>query len=604
MAEDQDQEQGTPISPFEGLISRRDILKAAGVGVGLASAGMVATSPLGQVASAAHTRDFHIAWPYEAPPTGHFNTFGSNSLAIIAIYGNIYQDLVEMPLAKYLWASGTYEPWMATSWKLTSTTFTVKLRQGTAWSDGSMFTAQDVLTTFSILRLISNQVWQYLDKVTAPDKYTVVFHMSTPASVVPNFVLETWIRADSVYSKFGREVEALVAAGKTMDSPEAKNLRLQLDQYRPQAQVSSGPFMFDPNSTITSGQYILVKNHKSWAAAKVRFDRLVNYNGETPALIPLVLAKQIDYATEGFPPASIKAFQAHGIHIVKPPLGSGASLYINFKAAKPLADKRVRQALAYAIDRHQNAIVSLGESAKPPVYMAGMSDSVARKWVASSALAKLNGYAYNPAKAASILAGLGFKKGSNGIYVAPDGNKMDYTLEVPADYSDWSAAAQNLAEQMTAFGVKMTVKPVTSSQSSPDIDRGKIQLAINNWGAGSPFPQFSYFSDMNLHNPPVAEGPGTGLYNLNMGVDFKKLIKASGAGLDAGKQRLAVAQIAAAFNDLLPIIPLWERLGNNVALSGVRVAGWPADSDPIYQNSPYSDSFVTILIVRGTLYGI
>ena len=41
--------------------------------------------------------------------------------------------------------------------------------------------------------------------------------------------------------------------------------------------------------------------------------------------------------------------------------------------------KEVRQAMAYAIDRHENGTVSLGESGRPPKYMAGFFDDIRRQ---------------------------------------------------------------------------------------------------------------------------------------------------------------------------------------------------------------------------------
>ncbi|HXT37756.1 MAG TPA: ABC transporter substrate-binding protein, partial [Chloroflexota bacterium] len=332
--------------------------------------------------------------------------------------------------------------------------------------------------------------------------------------------------------------------------------------------------------------------------------KIVDYNGETAAITPLILAKQIDYATQAFPPDTERAITSKGIGIVRPPLGSGPAIYINFKKVPDLVSVQARQALAYAINRDQAATVSLGLSAKSCKYMAGISDSLAGGWVDAADLAKLNNYALDVAKAASMLTTLGFKKGSDGVYVGPSGAKMDFTLEVPAEYTDWSATAQNVAEQLTAFGFKITVKPVTYTQEPIDIDKGNVQLAIGPWGAGSPFPRYSFYNDMELHNPPVALGPGTGLFDLKLGVDFKSLINASGAGLDIAAQKKAVATAAVAFNSLLPVIPMWERYGNNVALAGTRVTGWPPAGDPIYKNSPYGDSFVTLMVVNGTLKGV
>jgi len=609
MSENHDQ---TPLgeaemSVLQSPITRRKALRAAGVGVAAAAALTVPGFSGSEASAAGKVREFHSAWPYVAPPTGHFNEYSSDGNVILG--GSIYDDLLQMPFAKYVWATGSWVPYMASSWKLTKpATFTVNLRKGAKWSDGTEFTAQDVMTTFVLRRLTAHSEWNYLDRMTSPNKYTVVFHMNKPANVVQRYILEANIVADSVYGKLARQVETVISSGKDLkSSSEAKGLRLQLDQYRPVGMVTSGPFMFDPATPITNGQITLVQNPNSWAVKQVKFDKIVDFNGETPAITPLVLQKQIDYATQGFPVATEKQFQKLGIHILRPPIYSGPALFINYNKVPAMAAKEVRQAIAYAINYEENALVSLGQSAKRCQYMAGVSDNLMNTWTSAADRAKLNSYAYNPKKAADMLTARSFKKGSDGVWVDPSGGKMEYTLEVPAEFADWSAAASNLAEQLTKFGIKTSVKAVTYTQVSPDVDKGNFQLAIQGWGAGSPFPQFSFFADVETHNPPVALGPGTGLKMLQGGVNLTDLVTATGQGLGESTppaQRKAVARMAGVFNDLLPIIPLWERYGNNVALKNVRVAGWPPDSDPIYKNSPYSDSFVVMMIVSGQLRGV
>ncbi|HYN87689.1 MAG TPA: hypothetical protein VER55_04130 [Ardenticatenaceae bacterium] len=61
-----------------------------------------------------------------------------------------------------------------------------------------------------------------------------------------------------------------------------------------------------------------------------------------------------------------------------------------------------------------------------------------------------------------------------------------------------------------------------------------------------------------------------------------------------------MAAAALAFNQVLPIVPLWERYGNNPALE-TRVTGWPPEGDPLYQNAVYGDNFVVMWILDGTL---
>jgi peptide/nickel transport system substrate-binding protein len=84
-------------------------------------------------------------------------------------------------------------------------------------------------------------------------------------------------------------------------------------------------------------------------------------------------------------------------------------------------------------------------------------------------------------------------------------------------------------------------------------------------------------------------------------VDLQELVIQSASGLDKEDQKATVTKLAKIFNELLPVIPLWERYGNNPALEGERVVGWPPDSDPIYQNSPYMDSFAVMMLMDGTL---
>jgi peptide/nickel transport system substrate-binding protein len=84
-------------------------------------------------------------------------------------------------------------------------------------------------------------------------------------------------------------------------------------------------------------------------------------------------------------------------------------------------------------------------------------------------------------------------------------------------------------------------------------------------------------------------------------VDFEQLVIASAEGLDIEAQRENVAAVALAFNQALPIIPLWERYGNNPALE-TRVTGWPPDDDPLYLNAVYGDNFVVMMILDGTLH--
>ena len=84
--------------------------------------------------------------------------------------------------------------------------------------------------------------------------------------------------------------------------------------------------------------------------------------------------------------------------------------------------------------------------------------------------------------------------------------------------------------------------------------------------------------------------------------DLEPLITDQTKGLDDEAQKAMVAKTAQAFNELLPVIPLWERYGNNPVMDQLHTCGWLPDDNVIYKNSPYADSFTVLMIMDGTLY--
>jgi peptide/nickel transport system substrate-binding protein len=366
--------------------------------------------------------------------------------------------------------------------------------------------------------------------------------------------------------------------------------------------VSSGPLKLDPAS-ITSSRLTLVRNQGGFGADTFPFDAVVLYNGETPDITPVVLSKEVDYATHGFPPATEKSFIENGIRIIRPPTVSGPAIFFNY-TNKHLAKPEVRQAIAYAVKRDENGAVSLGESGIAVKYMTGFSDSMVPLWMSQEDIAKLNTYDYNPQKAEELLTQAGYSKGADGVWQGPDG-RLEFELTAPAEFADWSAAAENLAEQLTAFGIQTTFRGVQFQQHVQDVQQGKFVLAIRGWGAGNPHPFFSYEADLLTFNPPLSPGPGMNFPFTQtvdgQQVDLNALIVKTAEGLDEAAQKPAVTEMALTFNKLLPIIPLWERYGNNAALEGVRVESFPPDDDPIWKNPVYADNPVVILMLQGRL---
>jgi len=650
MSRDSEDHKTIMAQTLERPLSRRRLMgTSAGMISGALLAGGAATTALASTAPGPGGRvvrnqdggtEFHSAWPYlDLGSGGHFNTFVTD--AILGPAPNIYGDLIYEPLGLYFWASGEWLPLLATEWSFITTgagpatpgaspvadvaspvaspvaggidvnadTFAVTLREGAIWSDDTPFTAKDVVDTLWVLRIMSNSVWQYIDDVQAIDDYTVHFHMSVPSTVVERYVIRTAVpRPSSIYGEWAQRARDVFGAGLTIDDPEGAQLLEQFNAFRPENVPASGPYIIDA-TTISNAQFDMVKNPKAWDADKALFDKIVNFNGETDTITAVVLNKDIDYATQGFSPASEKQMLDTGIRVLRPPVYSGPALIMNFATlGTAFGDKRVRQGLAHVIDRVRNGTISLAESGIGVQYMLGMSDNLVPAWVAEADVASFNQYELDPAAAEALLTEAGWTRDGD-AWMTPDGQPAQFELSFPAEFADWSAAGQDLAAQLAEFGIAVEPRAVTSTQHPVDVDMGNFQLAIRGWGSStSPHPHFSYTTAFFVHNTLAVNNGGEGIAfpltqatDLAGEVDLNALTIQSARGLDEAAQKADVTTIAQAFNELLPKIPLFERYGNNSALEGVRVVAWPADDDPILQNSPYADGIVTMLMLQALL---
>lgn len=601
-------------------VSRRSLFQMVGlsslgaVGVGALGAGCAPATPKpgadGHNASSTGG-EFHAGTLYLPTPQGNYNCAGQPFVKVpnaILFSGN-YGDLVMLPSAFYHWKEQSWDLYLLDSYKLddSANTYTVNIKSGLTWSDGKSITAQDYLTTFWCQWVLGSPLWDYIDKIDAPDDHTFTMKMNQPAPVVERYLLHSNIIPTSQYGDIASQAQAAAKSTGTSAKPPS-SLSTKLLDLQPKTYIASGPFNID-YSTMNNTQLTLIKNPKGYAADRVKFDKILIYNGETPAVTPLVLSKDIDYATNGFPVASAKQFESLGYEILKPPTYSGPALFMNYGKQPEFGDARVRQAFNYAIDHDQNGAAALGPSGKATKYYTGFSDFLVDDWIEPSGKSKLNDYGYDVDKAASLLESAGWKRTAK-AWQLPNGKPAAYELLFPSDYADWSGAAHDLSDQLGKLGIPITLRGLVSTQQPTNIYKGDFQLAIQSWGNSSqPYPYFSFVAAFLDYNYTMSQSNGGKGMNYALRrevqgfgeVDIEKLINATGSGID---QKVLVAnttKLAQIFNTDLPIIPLFERLGNSPALDGVRVKNFPTNSDPLIQNSLYADNVVILSMLSGKL---
>jgi len=544
--------------------------------------------------------EFHGAWPYVLAPQGHWNYYATNAI----VSGSIYTDLFIPSLAVYNWAGNKYDYWLAESSKQNGDNYDVKLRSGLKWDDGKPFTAKDVVTTYMVGRLAAYGIWNFIDKVEAVDDLNVRFHYTKPTSLGERLILRNGIKPDSIYGALAAKAQTFYAGGGTNSTDAGKALIKEMNDFRPANPSSIGPYKIDPAS-LTAAQFTMVRNTGGLFADKVNFDKIVIFQGETAEVTPLVLNGDIDYATHGFPLATDKAFQDKGYRIIRGPILTGPALYINWEKAPELQDKRLRQAIAMAFNREEAGKIFYGTSARAPKYMTGFSDGLVPNWVNSADVSKLNAYAFDTAKADALMKDAGYAKGADGIY-AKGGKALAFELYFPSDFQDWAAAATYASDALNKFGIKITPRGAIRSTQLPDMNNGNFQIGMNPWGIGNPHPQASLVRPFREFNKDATGGgmkyPLTQTYSGGS-INFDTVLDDAITGYDTAKQKDPITKLSLAFNELLPIIPIYERLNNNPVNEKARVTGWKPEGDPIYQQGG-ADNFTIVMIMDATLHKI
>ena len=270
------------------------------------------------------------------------------------------------------------------------------------------------------------------------------------------------------------------------------------------------------------------------------------------------------------------------------------AVYFN-EAVKPLDRKEVRQALAYVIDRNQVGELALPEVSRGTKYVSGLGDSLTEEWVDVS---KLIDYSADETKAEELLQKAGLSKNSSGQWMREDGTVFTLSLQCPMTWADASTAASEIAQQLTAFGIKTTVEGIDESMRQSKINEGDYQMAMSFFGSGQPHPMFSYetplvMSGKGLSYEMVQDTDSCGQVDLNV------LLTEATSGWEEESQRDAVEKLVLTVNETVPYLPVYTKWSKYITSNGMRT-DWGTD-DSVYKNSAGDDNFAVIKILNGEL---
>jgi peptide/nickel transport system substrate-binding protein len=319
------------------------------------------------------------------------DSFGENGITL----GNINEFLIGRD------TSGKLIPGLASSWKVSPDGKTIEftLRKGVKFHNGDLLTAKDVVFTFDRARKVNPRMavsLKAIDKIEVVDDFHFRFLLNTPdVTLVPNR-LGVMIVSKSYYDR--------VAEDKFVKAP-----------------VGTGPYKF---VRYEAGQYIDMERFEDYWGKKppVREARIY-YVPEDMTRIAKLQAGEVDLI-QGIPFNLVKMIEsspnlkAARLETNSPSMGV---VFSTWNPNKPWYDKRVRQAMAYAIDC--NAIVKnvlLGIPNRWPWLAPGE--------VGYDATVKL--YPYDPKKAKELLTEAGYPNGFECKLYWPSSYRVPMQAEV------------------------------------------------------------------------------------------------------------------------------------------------------------------------------
>jgi peptide/nickel transport system substrate-binding protein len=401
-----------------------------------------------------------------------FNPFRDDSDTRFPSTAGIYE-----PLIIYNRATGTYLPWLATSyrWVANNTKLRFSIRSGVLWSDGTPFSARDVAFTFELMRrfplLDRQRLWGLLADAVALDAATVEFTLKRPYTPALVYIGHQPIVPEHIWKSVPQPV--------SYDDPNP---------------VGTGPFTevrrFQP--TV----YELGRNERYWQSGKpaVALLRVPLYRSNEE-IVKALSADELDWASLFLPDIenSWVAKDPARHQYWYPDFGPTVLLYLNTRH-KPFHEREVRKAISMAIDRARITKEAMNGYALP-ADVAGLAESQ-KRWK-DAALAQSSDWTKRDvAQANRLLDAAGLARGSDGTRLASGTGPMRYDLHVVQGWTDWVAAARIIQQNLLEIGVAATVKPLEYNGWTDALKQGRFDLSLG-FGSRGPTPYQFYRGQMD-----------------------------------------------------------------------------------------------------------
>jgi peptide/nickel transport system substrate-binding protein len=372
-------------------------------------------------------------------------------------------------------------PGLAESWTISKDglTYTFKLRKGVTFHDGTPLNAQAV--KFSIERQINPE-----HPAAKLGKYPFANYFFGNVKAVE-------VMDDSTVRFVLKEARAsflavLTAGAASIVSPTAA-MKSGLDYAT--APVGTGPFKF---ASWDRGQRVVLEKNPTYWRFPIKVDRVIfRPVTEAQARLTELLTGALDLIVDT-PPDFMDQLENNPKVTLQRRVGAHV-WYLGFNnSKKPFDDKRVRQALNYAVNKEaivRDVLKGTGAVSKGPVLPGTWGDD-----------GGLKPFPYDPERARKLLAEAGFPNGfSTTLWVPESGSGMQSPV----------AMSTVIQSNLKAVGVNVTLQTMEWGAFLAKLRTKEQDLFALSWMAGSEDPDLVMYP--LLHSSQwTPTGPNRAMY--------------------------------------------------------------------------------------------
>ena len=414
-------------------------------------------------------------------------------------------------------------PGLAERWEIPDPlTYVFHLHHGARFHDGRALTSRDVKWTFDSLlqgkvRSTKAAVYRFVDRIDAPDDFTVIFHMKEPSATL------LWNLSDGAVG-----IVPYGSGKEISDHP-----------------MGSGPFRFV--SAETDKEVNLERNDDYWGEkAKLPRVRFAVVPDATTRALELRKGSA-DAEINALTPDTILTLQREPDLAVKRAPGTVLA-YLGFNLRDPiLKDVRVRQAIAYALDRGPMIEYLWHGEAR-----SARSILPTQSWAYNG---NVPAYDHDPEKARKLLDSAG--------YSAVNGVRFHLAMKTSTDENTRLMVAV-MQQQLREVGIVLDIRSFEFATFFADVTHGAFQMYGLRWIGGNEDPDIFEYAYHSAKFPP--NGANRGYYS-NPKVDA--LIDQARREVDPAVRKRLYAELQTILAEELPSIDLWYL--DNVLVHNKRV---------------------------------